>query len=445
MIKQMLSKWLDFVRDHLYVITILIAMALVGLLVVQNSLIKLDIDVQTKFFDKKIDKVLGDFEDILKEDDQLSDQVIDLIGDRVHPKAKRDSLENFTLLVIRDITDSLLTQHEIGYLDYEFAFYQRHKDTIALSSSKTLLQPDFQHFSFTPGDQIRKEFGKANFKFGFSFHNESLFITYSILPTLVITAFFVLILLGSFFSTFLVLKRQKLISQLKNDFINNLTHELKTPIFASSIIHKIIKENRKSLSEDELDYHLQLLENENHLLKNKVEKVLELTVLESGNPGLNFEKIDFHQIITRKAEVYKILFESNHGVLNCMLEANESLLYGDEMHLSNILDNLLDNAIKYSDSAPEVLVKTYNKGNHLFVEIKDHGIGIEPDNLPYVFDKFYRVSHGNLHKIKGFGLGLSYVKMMVDLHDGEIKMESSLGEGTTVILKFPVLEINNKP
>ena len=235
-----------------------------------------------------------------------------------------------------------------------------------------------------------------------------------------------------------------MISQLKNDFINNLTHELKTPIFASSIIYKIIREKRKVFTDEELDYHLHLLENENQLLKNKVEKVLELSVLENGNPGLNFEQIDIHAIIKRKADVYKVLIESQQGSLHFLFKATEPFICGDEMHLGNILENLLDNAIKYSDTSPEVLVKTYNANNHLYVEVVDHGIGIEPDNLPFVFDKFYRVSHGNLHKIKGFGLGLSYVKMMVNLHGGEIEVKSSLGQGTSVILKFPVVETNKE-
>ncbi|AKP51095.1 sensor histidine kinase [Cyclobacterium amurskyense] len=444
MIKQLLGKWLDYVRDHIYVITILISIAMVGLLFIQYSLIKIDIDVQRKIFEKEIDSILEDLESVLKEDDELTNQVIELIGDKVHPKEKRDSTEKILVVNVKDLTDSLLMKHELGYLEYEFAFYQRLKDTIAFSSAVDLYQPHFQKYSFTPGDQIRKEFGKGKFKFGLFFHNQSLFIAYRIAPTLFITAFFVLLLLGSFLSTFLVLKRQKLISQLKNDFINNLTHELKTPIFASSIIYKIIREKRKIFTDEELDYHLHLLENENQLLKNKVEKVLELSVLENGNPGLNFEQIDIHAIIKRKADVYKVLIESQQGSLHFLFKATEPFICGDEMHLGNILENLLDNAIKYSDTTPEVLVKTYNANNHLYVEVVDHGIGIEPDNLPFVFDKFYRVSHGNLHKIKGFGLGLSYVKMMVNLHGGEIEVKSSLGQGTSVILKFPVVETNKE-
>ena len=238
----------------------------------------------------------------------------------------------------------------------------------------------------------------------------------------------------------MVLKRQKQLTQLKNDFINNLTHELKTPIFASSIIYKIIREKRDKFTKKELDYHLSLLEKENHLLKNKVEKVLELTVLERENPGLNLKETDLHEIIHQKTEVYQVLILAKGGSLEYKLEAKNSLITGDSMHLGNILDNLLDNAIKYSTNAPQIKIFTYNKDDQVVIRITDNGIGIDNDNLPYVFDKFYRVSQGNLHQTKGFGLGLSYVKMMVGLHGGKINIESKIGEGSTLTLYFSILQ-----
>ncbi|MEX2594447.1 MAG: HAMP domain-containing sensor histidine kinase [Anditalea sp.] len=443
MINRLLNKWIDFVRDHIYVITILISASLIGLLLIQFNLIKLEIDLQRHQFSKEIDKVLEDMKHIIKDDEELSNQLIALIGDKVHPDSTRDSLEKSLAVEIRGLTDSVLMEHGLAYLDYDFAFYQRIEDTIAFSTAIEPHQPDFQRYAIYPGGSIREAYGKKIFRFGFLFYNKSLFIAYQIFSILVITSIFIAILLGSFFSTFLVLKRQKQLSQLKNDFINNLTHELKTPIFASSLILKIIKEKKYKFSSSTLDYHISLLEKENHQLKNKVEKVLELTVLERENPGLNWQETDIHEIIHQKTGVYQILISAKNGNLNYKLGAEKSSIFGDPMHIGNILDNLLDNAIKYSENAPEIGIYTYNEDDDLVLEISDKGMGIDSKNLPYIFDKFYRVSHGNLHQTKGFGLGLSYVKMMTELHGGKITFASRVGEGSTITLNFPLYQ-NNK-
>lgn len=439
---QLLNKWIDFVRDHIYVITILIFVSLIGLLLVQYNLIKLEMDIQRRKFDKEIDAVLLDMHHRIEDDEIISNQLIELIGDRVHPVSSRDSMEANLTEDIRYFTDSILLAREIGFLDYDFAFYQRHEDTIAYASVKGLHQPDLTKYAFKAGWRIREAYGKGIFRFGLYFYNKSLYVVYQIFSILIITTIFIIILLGSFFSTVMVLKRQKQLSQLKNDFINNLTHELKTPIFASSIIYKIIKEKRKNLTVEELDHHLALLEKENHLLKNKVEKVLELSVLERENPGLNLQKIDLHEIIRQKAEVYQIIIHEKNGSLTCMVKAKNATIYGDPMHIGNIIDNLLDNATKYSDGPPEIRISTENRNEMIILVISDKGIGIEANDLPHVFDKFYRVSQGNLHQTKGFGLGLSYVKMMTTLHKGEILLESKPGKGSTISIQFPIYHKN---
>lgn len=436
MIERLLNRWIDFVRDHIYVITILISIALIGLLFVQYNLIKLEVDIQKRHFDDEIDEVLLDMHHRIEEDEELSNHLIQLIGDSV-PASERGDLEEFMVTEIRSFTDSILRNRELGYLDYDFSFYHRIEDTIAFTSAVNPHQPDYQKYAFKAGRIIRKAYGKGTFRFGLLFHNQSLYVVYQIFSILIITTLFVLILLGSFFSTFMVLNRQKQLSKLKNDFINNLTHELKTPIFASSILYKIIKEKRHNFSEDELDHHLSLLEKENHLLKNKVEKVLELSVLERENPGLELKEIDLHTIISQKAEIYELIISERKGMLTCVLQAENPLIHGDSMHIGNIIDNLLDNAIKYADKAPDIRITTKNHSNGVLLIISDNGIGVDTDDLPFIFDKFFRVSKGNLHQTKGFGLGLSYVKMMTELHGGTLTFESKVGKGSTVTLQFP--------
>lgn len=437
MIDRLLNRWIDFVRDHIYVITILISVSLIGLLFVQYKLIKLEIDFQKEKFDDEIDDVLSDMEDRIEDDEEISNYLIELIGDKV-PAEKRDSLEKYMVTEIKGFTDSILTSRELGFLDYDFAFYQRYEDTIAFASAVNPYQPDYTKYATNAGRRIRDAYGKGIFRFGLLFYNKSLYLVYQIFSILVITTLFVLILLGSFFSTFMVLNRQKQLSKLKNDFINNLTHELKTPIFASSILYKIIKEKRHKFSEEELDHHLSLLEKENHLLKNKVEKVLELTVLERENPGLNLKEIDLHGIILQKAEIHKIIIQEREGELDLNLLATNHLIQGDSMHIGNIVDNLLDNAVKYSDKPPKIEIATQNQGSWLVMVIRDNGIGVDGVDLPFIFDKFFRVSQGDLHQTKGFGLGLSYVKMMTELHGGTLNFESKIGKGSTITLQFPL-------
>lgn len=440
MIDRFLNRWIDFVRDHIYVITILISFSLIGLLFVQYNLIKLEIEIQKEKFDDEIDDVLLDMHHRIEDDEEISNNLILLIGDKV-PVGKRDSLEKYMVTEIKGFTDSILTSRELGFLDYDFAFYQRYEDTVAFSSALNPYQPDYTKYATKAGWRIREAYGEGIFRFGLLFYNKSLYVVYQIFSILIITTLFILILLGSFFSTFMVLNRQKQISQLKNDFINNLTHELKTPIFASSILYKIIKEKRHNFSEEELDHYLSLLEKENHLLKNKVEKVLELTVLERENPGLNLKEINLHDIILQKAEIYRIIIQERDGELKSNLSAENHLIQGDSMHIGNIIDNLLDNAIKYSDKSPEIEITTQNHSDSVLLIIRDNGIGVDSTDLPFIFDKFFRVSQGDLHQTKGFGLGLSYVKMMTELHGGTLIFESKIGKGSTITLQFP-LKIN---
>lgn len=437
MVNNFLNKWIDFVKDHIYVITILISVSLVGLLIVQYNLIKLEIDIQRHNFDEEIEEVLWDMHHRIEDDEFVSNQLIELIGNKVSSISKRDSIEIALTDEIRYFTDSIMARRGIGFLEYDFAFYQRYKDTIAFASVKEAYQPDFQKYSIKAGWRIREAYGKGIFRFGLVFYNKSLYIVYQIYSILIITLILTLILLGSFFSTFLVLKKQKQLSELKTDFINNLTHELKTPIFASSIIYKIIEEKYSEFSKSELKYNLSLLAKENQLLKNKVEKVLELTVLERTDQRVKHVVMDLHETINQKKEIYKLIVESVSGTLTCRLKATNSMILGDSVHIASIIDNLLDNAIKYSENAPEITIDTFNSGSEISLTITDKGIGVEVKDLQYIFDKFYRVSHGNLHKIEGFGLGLNYVKMMMEIHGGRIKFQSKINQGSTVTITFP--------
>lgn len=439
---QAIEQRIDFVRDHVYVITLLISVSLIGLMVIQLYLITIEIDLQRRHFDEKIEDVLEDMHDSIEDDEVLSNQFIQLFSQNVRPAAARDALQSKITHQVQALTDSILLAHNLATLAYDFAFYQRIEDTIVFSTYPKATQPLFQPYSARAGWRIKEAFGGELYRFGLLFHNKFWFLLYQVASVFVVSAVLVVLLLGSFFSTLLVLQRQKQLSALKNDFINNLTHELKTPIFASSIIYKIIREKLHHFTHQELDYHIALLEKENLQLKQKVEKVLELSVLERKDPVLHRQEIDIHEIIRQKTAIYQILISAEKGNITYELRAERSAIFGDPLHIGNIVDNLLDNAIKYCEFSPEIMIYTCNQDDALVLKISDNGMGIDSKDQAYIFDKFYRVSQGNLHQTKGFGLGLSYVKMMTEMHRGQISLESKIGKGSTFTLIFPLYHQN---
>lgn len=438
MATKLLNNWIDFIRDHTYIITLLITTSLVGLMAIQLYLITAEVDIQHRQFDKDIGSVLLDMHHRIEDDEALSNQLIQLFRYRENSPAEQEALEKSLIPEIRELTDSVLLARNLSDLEYEFAFYHRTEDTIALSSSGTARQPDFMHYSIKAGWRIKESLGKGMYRYGLLFYNKDWFLIYKVAPTLIISFVFIGILLGCFLSTLLVLKRQKQLSLLKNDFINNLAHELKTPIFASSVIFKIIRKKLQEPSYQDLDHHLSLLEKENQQLKEKAEKVLELTAFERESLEIHSRKMDVGEIISQKVATYSVLISQENGEISYHAHAQKAEIYADPMHVSNIIDNLLDNAVKYCKGAPQIKIESYNKDDALWLKFSDKGIGIAPKDQGFVFDKFFRVTKGNLHQTKGFGLGLSYVKLMMEAYGGKIKIESKLGEGSAFILSFPL-------
>jgi two-component system, OmpR family, phosphate regulon sensor histidine kinase PhoR len=234
------------------------------------------------------------------------------------------------------------------------------------------------------------------------------------------------------------LRKEQKLNAVKNDFINNLTHELNTPAFSISISSKLAKENLEKGDTGKAAHFLQLIENENEKLKKHIEKVLELASLESDRYELKKEESDVHALMAEVIAGFGPQVESREGRLKMFLEAEKSVLAVDATHFKNVLQNLLDNALKYSPGKPEIEVKSADSGNQFLLSVADRGMGIAPEHRRQVFQKFYRVTDGNSHNVKGFGLGLSYVQQVVKAHGGKVELESEPGEGTTVTVILPV-------
>ena len=253
----------------------------------------------------------------------------------------------------------------------------------------------------------------------------------------------VLVIMICFYVAVSTILKQKKLSDIKNDFINNMTHEFKTPISTIALATDMARENAASGPVDELptriDRYLGIIREENKRLGTHVEKVLQMALLDKGDVKLKQGTVNMHDIIAKVLNSLSVQIEQRGGEVDLAFEASEELVQGDDVHLSNVLYNLVDNAIKYSPERLHLKVSTANEDKGIRISVADEGLGLSRDQLQRIFDKFYRVPTGNLHNVKGFGLGLSYVKKMIDAHGGTVQVTSEPGQGSVFSVWLPVL------
>ncbi|MGN0225592.1 MAG: sensor histidine kinase [Prevotella sp.] len=253
---------------------------------------------------------------------------------------------------------------------------------------------------------------------------------------------FTLILLVTFIFTIVVIFRQKRYSEIKNDFINNMTHELKTPIASISLAAQMLNDDSVKKSEAMLKHLSGIVTDESKRLRFLVEKVLQMSMFDRKKAVFKKKRLDLNEMVENVANSFTLRVEHTGGKIYTSIEAIDSAMYVDEVHFQNVINNLIDNAVKYrkQDKPLDIYLRTWNDNDFLYLSIRDTGIGIKKENLRKVFEKFYRVHTGNRHDVKGFGLGLAYVKKIINLHNGEIHVDSEYGVGTKFIIKLPVIK-----
>jgi len=249
-----------------------------------------------------------------------------------------------------------------------------------------------------------------------------------------------LVVIGFFTYTILVILKQKKLSEIKTDFVNNMTHEFKTPISTIALSSDVLMRNDIIQQPERLKHYATIISEENQRLKRQVESVLQVSQIESHKIVLNYNEVDMHALIENITKNMEPRLSELDGKMILQLSARRHIVIGDEVHLTNILYNLVDNAIKYCDKTPEIIITTHNKHKGIEISVKDNGKGIEKNSQNMIFEKFFRVPSGNIHDIKGFGLGLFYVKNMIKLHKGKIALHSIPKVGTTFTIWFHTKE-----
>lgn len=264
---------------------------------------------------------------------------------------------------------------------------------------------------------------------------------FSSIKFMIPSVFFTLILLVTFIITLVIVFRQKRYNEIKNDFVNNMTHELKTPIASISLATQMLNDDSVTKSEKMRKHLVGVITDETKRLRFLVEKVLQMSMFDRKKSSFKKKHLDLNEMVESIANSFSLRVEHTGGKINVDIGAVDSDIYVDEVNFQNVIFNLMDNAVKYrkTDEPVDIYLKTWNDDKWLYLSVHDTGKGIKKDDLKKIFEKFYRVGTGNVHDVKGFGLGLAYVKKVVDLHDGEIKVDSEYGKGSTFTIKLPVI------
>lgn len=320
--------------------------------------------------------------------------------------------------------------------DFIYGIKQISKKNYEYASSNAdinqLLKSNYS-VSLFPNDILKK-----NEQLTISFPRKYEFLFYSLWPLLISAAVFSIIMVIGFIYVMRTVLTQKKLAEIKSDFINNMTHEFKTPIATISIANESLKNPKVYSSPEKLDYYTSVIRDENKRMLRQVEVMLQMAQLEKGELKLKHELLKMEEVVEEAINSSLLSVENKNGKIELKVTEEISPITGDRNHLINVISNLIDNAIKYSNEAPQIVVSIKNNLDNITIAVKDNGIGMTKEVQKRIFDTFYRATTGNLHDVKGFGLGLSYVRAIVEQHKGTISVESEINKGSTFTIQLPI-------
>ena len=418
------------------------SLVVVGLLAIQIYWVKNALDLKDREFNSNVQMALM----------KVVNQVTNFGGDTTQIVEPIKQLpDNMYVVTINEkITPTILEtllkrQFEMHHLDmdFEYGIYDCNTNNVVYGNYINFdeIKAAFQQSSF-PKKQMNATFPKLlkdEYYFLVRFPTKKTFMVEQMGFWVFSTLVLVLVILFFTYAVFVILKQRRL-SEVQTDFINNMTHEFKTPLSTISISTDVLLQPNIVNNPERLMSYATIIQDEANRLKNQVERVLQMAKLNKQKIKINTELYDIHLLIKDAVEKLKLMIYSKGGKINLELHAAESLVNIDKLHMQNIIYNLLDNAIKYCEEEPVITISTQNVKKGIEIAVSDNGIGIPADSQPMIFDKFYRVPTGNVHDVKGFGLGLNYVKIMTEAHKGTVRLKSEVGKGTTIFITLPIKE-----
>lgn len=407
-------------------VVILGAIAIISIIAVQSYWVLKTWDLKEQEFHRSVNIALRKVAENLSE---LNQSVLP------HKNLVTRLSSNYYIVNMEDVIDAgqleFYLQKEFEALamniDFEYAIFD--------CSSDEMVYGNYCTYSVEPKDNVElgklPKYDQFTYYFGVKFPTRTSYLVGKMQLSILFTIVLFITVLFFAYAMFVIL-RQRRLSEMQKDFINNMTHEFKTPISTIKISADVFLNNKAIQKDDRLLRYANIIKEQNQRLNDQVEKVLQLAKIERDSFKLHIEKVDLHELLISTLQSVDLKVGEAGGVLKNNLKADDPIINADKLHLSNIIYNLLDNAVKYCHGKPEIIVETSDVGDKILLTVKDHGIGIPKEDQSKVFDKFYRIPTGNVHNVKGFGLGLFYLKKICDAHDWKINLESEPNKGTTI-------------
>ena len=418
---------------------IFVAASLLGLFIMQLQLLYTGIKAEKIAFDQQVYKALHQLEDSISKSPAFSNEILQLQQQRVERASPEEALTTEVAQRLETTIADILHKLDLpigfaialteSYLSYPLLATEGYNSESALSFHSYLIRLEGSLRESCKCDLILHFQAKGFFPV----------LIKKLYPVLLPSVAFLVMLILCYFLLIRSIKQQKRLGIIKNDFINNLAHGLKTPAFSTSLLIRLLKEalmNNRDKT-DSLKY-LRLMEQENNLIKEHIEKILELANLENSRYEIELGPIVVNPILARLVEAFQTRVSHLGGQFTCTVPDEEYTIAGNAVHLQNAIQNLLDNALKYGGAPPLIHMKVHGSNEQLVIAVKDNGAGIDQREQKKIFKKFYRVKDHRGLSVKGFGLGLNYVKEVISAHKGSIKVESQKGKGSTFSLMLPI-------
>jgi two-component system phosphate regulon sensor histidine kinase PhoR len=418
-------------RRALRIIIFLAAISMVGITIVQVFWLKKAFSLKEIQFNHNVNLALT----------TTAQRILDYNNNKTKlVKPVNQLADDYFVVMVNDVIDANLLEFFLKeeferrniVTDFEYSIYDCMQERIVYGN----------YVSMNPKEKTRQTkrelpvWDNENYYFAVYFPNRDTNLVSQLgiwlFSTGVMVIVFVFFLLGMVF-----ILKQKRLSEVQKDFVNNMTHEFKTPLSTIMVSTEVLLSNEAVQTDQRLQHYTKIIQSEANRLKKQVERVLQMASMDNHSLKLNLENIDLHTVISHTIASLEPVIKEKNGSVKLVASAEKCRINADPLHISNVIFNLIDNALKYCDKNPEVIITLYAKDYNVQITIKDNGIGIPKEFQTRIFEKFYRIPTGNVHNVKGFGLGLSYVFSVIKAHKGKITLESTQGQGSTFTLIFP--------